>query len=74
MADYIDDASELQELFLDKALREHKERTRVEHQESQEFCIECEDVIPEKRRELLKGVQTCVYCQSILELKAKNGR
>ena len=27
-------------------------------------CMECGDVIPERRREALPGVRTCVACQS----------
>ena len=31
---------------------------------SAEFCDECGETIPEKRREALPGVRTCVQCQS----------
>ena len=28
------------------------------------FCIDCDEEIPQKRREYVKGVQYCVACQS----------
>ncbi len=31
---------------------------------SAEYCDECGDPIPERRREVLQGVRTCVRCQS----------
>lgn len=31
---------------------------------SEEFCLECDEEIPEARRVALKGVQYCVQCQS----------
>ena len=31
---------------------------------SEEFCLECDEEIPEARRVALKGVQYCVNCQS----------
>ena len=33
--------------------------------ESAEYCEECGEDIPERRREALPGVQTCVTCQSL---------
>jgi phage/conjugal plasmid C-4 type zinc finger TraR family protein len=32
-------------------------------------CIECDIVIPEKRRQVLPGVQLCVECQTLSEQK-----
>ena len=34
-------------------------------------CIECGAAIPELRRVALPGVQTCISCQSELELAAR---
>ncbi len=31
---------------------------------SAEFCDECDEAIPERRREALPGVRTCVACQA----------
>ena len=39
-------------------------RARMPRGESAEFCDECGEEIPEKRREALPGVRTCVACQS----------
>lgn len=33
--------------------------------ESLEFCVDCDEEIPEKRRKLLTGVIRCVKCQSL---------
>ncbi|EPH6762331.1 TraR/DksA C4-type zinc finger protein [Cronobacter dublinensis] len=30
---------------------------------SRDFCIDCGDPIPEKRRQLIPGVRLCVHCQ-----------
>jgi len=37
--------------------------------ESETHCVECGDEIPERRREAIQGVRTCVACQS-----ARDGR
>ena len=34
---------------------------------SKKFCIDCDNVIPEKRRTLVPGVQRCIKCQSFYE-------
>ena len=39
-------------------------RARMPKGASAEFCDECGEAIPEKRREALPGVRTCVQCQS----------
>lgn len=39
-------------------------RSRIPVGESGEFCDECGEVIPPKRRAALPGVRTCVTCQS----------
>lgn len=39
-------------------------RARLPHGESAEHCDECGEPIPQKRREALPGVRTCVQCQS----------
>jgi len=36
-------------------------------QPSLTHCEECGDEIPEKRRQLIKGVKLCVYCQQLQE-------
>lgn len=39
-------------------------RTRMPRGESAEFCDVCGEDIPEKRRQALPGVRTCVACQA----------
>lgn len=39
-------------------------RSRMPRGESAEYCEECGEEIPQKRREALPGVRTCVECQS----------
>ena len=39
-------------------------RARMPRGPSAEYCDECGEPIPEKRREALPGVRTCVACQS----------
>ena len=38
---------------------------------SEKFCEECDEEIPQKRRDL-GGVTLCVHCQSFLERKKMN--
>ena len=39
-------------------------RARMPQGESAEFCDECGEPVPEKRRLALPGVRTCVQCQA----------
>ena len=39
-------------------------RGRLPHGESALECVDCGEEIPEKRRQALPGVNTCVACQS----------
>lgn len=64
MADILDEASELSDMYLQKALAEHFKKQ--DGHDSFEFCIDCEDEIPEARRKL-KGVKRCIYCQDDYE-------
>lgn len=36
------------------------------------FCIECDAPIPPARRRAVPGVQCCITCQEIAELKGKH--
>lgn len=42
-------------------------RARMPSGESQHFCQECGEPIPERRRAALPGVKTCVSCQAGLD-------
>ena len=39
-------------------------RARMPQGESEKFCVECGEPIPDRRREALPGVKTCIECQS----------
>lgn len=54
---------------IDVSTREAIERMRLRnarraHAESAEFCEECDEPIPQARREAMPGVRLCVACQS----------
>ncbi|MDC0887427.1 DksA/TraR family C4-type zinc finger protein [Altererythrobacter sp.] len=39
-------------------------RARIPAGDSAKYCDECGEPIPERRREAVRGVRTCVQCQS----------
>lgn len=63
MADFGDEASELTEAHIEKALAKRVQYKGV----SEEFCLECGEPIPELRRETIKGCKFCVDCQNLKE-------
>lgn len=70
MADPLDIASELAELHNQAALQRHN-NTLETNKESAFYCLECDEVIPHARRAAIIGVQRCIQCQQINELKRK---
>lgn len=51
-----------------EAVLEHTLQSRQRYQgESRTHCADCEEPIPDRRRELIPGVQLCVECQELLE-------
>jgi phage/conjugal plasmid C-4 type zinc finger TraR family protein len=46
-------------------------RDQLPHGESLRQCEECENAIPEARREAIPGVRLCVACQSEHDAKAE---
>lgn len=44
---------------------------RAEGIKSAEFCVECDEPIPDARRNALPGVQLCVECQQGLDSRRK---
>ncbi|NAZ18006.1 DksA/TraR family C4-type zinc finger protein [Paracoccus sp. M683] len=52
---------------IEASTREAIDRMRAQQRRggnSAEFCVECDDPIPEARRQAVPGVQLCVDCQS----------
>lgn len=69
--DIIDNASALEDLQRDAALSMH----RIDHSAvSAEHCVDCDDVIPDKRRVNVPGCKRCASCQQDEELRMKNRR
>ncbi len=63
--DICDDASATETKFQQMALANHlagaKSPTKIE---SQTHCLECEEEIPQGRREAIKGCTLCITCQA----------
>lgn len=70
MAEIIDEASELEEMTRQMAI---KKIIAKDNRPSREKCFDCEDTIPEKRRFLVPGCQRCADCQRINESRSKLG-
>ncbi|EAA8526600.1 TraR/DksA family transcriptional regulator [Salmonella enterica subsp. enterica serovar Cerro] len=67
-AEIIDLANELVEQNINNAIQAHRiNRNAV----SAEYCEECGEAIPEARRIVVPGCQTCAECQVVIELKRK---
>ncbi|MGI1273058.1 DNA N-6-adenine-methyltransferase [Enterobacter kobei] len=64
----LDAAAEIEELQRNAALSAHRlNRNAV----SAERCEECDEPIPEPRRAVVPGCQTCADCQGVIELRKK---
>lgn len=70
MADLTDYAQERIERQLEAKIRSMTARPV---RESAKRC-ECGEVIPERRRAVIPGVQTCIDCQTATELNKRNQR
>ncbi len=46
-------------------------RARLPAGEGSEYCEDCGELIPERRREALPGTRTCVACQSERDAEAR---
>lgn len=69
MADEVDKTQERME-HIEELQRLSRERRVIK--ESNTFCEECDDEIPEERRKAVPGVELCLYCQ--LRYEANHGR
>ena len=59
MADQLDHAGELEMLFRNQAIAAARQ---INSGESRSHCLDCEEPIPEKRRQYVPGCLYCVSC------------
>ncbi|CNC63859.1 TraR/DksA family transcriptional regulator [Yersinia enterocolitica] len=71
MPDMFDHSQELQQLQLEHQIAAARTNTLMP---SAFICADCDSPIPEARRAALPGVQCCVHCQQIREIKRKHIR
>ena len=71
MADDIDIAQEREQKNIEQALAS---RAQQYSGDSEFYCVECDAVIPNQRREALPGVDVCVGCASKRESLGKHQR
>lgn len=64
--DDIDFASDIAQARLEEALKAQASK-KPRHAVSLTHCIHCGEEIPERRRELIVGVDSCRDCQELLE-------
>jgi len=69
MPDDIDRDQEFNEERLEEMI-EHS-RFKPAATPSLEYCCYCGDPIPDKRRQTLPGITTCIECQTILERRQR---
>ncbi|MDN4696296.1 TraR/DksA C4-type zinc finger protein [Vibrio parahaemolyticus] len=63
--DICDDASATETKFQQMALANHMAGAKPSAQsESQTHCLECEEEIPQGRRDAIKGCKYCTTCQA----------
>jgi len=65
MPDDLDQAQAINEQFLEGVLADH--RSRQPKGGSREICADCEEPIPEPRRQAVPGCQRCIHCQALHE-------
>ncbi|URL06446.1 TraR/DksA family transcriptional regulator [Avibacterium sp. 21-595] len=68
MTDNLDRAQQLEQMQREIALKKHRTFKGV----SALYCQDCDEPIPEKRRQLIQGVQRCVDCQQRMEFNQRN--
>lgn len=71
MKDQIDRANELAEKEREFALAKHQQKPTAC---SRLFCEDCDEPIPEARRQAITGCTRCRDCQEIYELQQKGYR
>lgn len=61
------DAADIANNFID-AMLEHSLQSRRRYQGlSATHCSDCDEEIPQARRDAIPGVERCVYCQELKE-------
>jgi phage/conjugal plasmid C-4 type zinc finger TraR family protein len=68
VADFADIGAERSEQMLEEALARHQ-RSVAAPAISAVWCVDCDVAIPVLRRDKVPGVQTCIDCQQLRELK-----
>ena len=63
----MDDGDLVVELEQRQLAQFEQQRKRAASQPSAKFCIDCDEPIPEARRQYIQGVQRCVVCQGAKE-------
>lgn len=69
MRDSVDRANNLAQSEIDSLVAKRKVYTG----KSALYCCQCNDPIPEARRDAIPGVSLCVDCQHEDELRARHG-
>jgi phage/conjugal plasmid C-4 type zinc finger TraR family protein len=73
--DPMDEASQIQNLTVSAAVTAIRaEMTRASKAPSRPDCLECGENIPEQRQRAVQGVQHCVPCAEIIDLRNKGVR
>ncbi|HHF0974483.1 TPA: TraR/DksA family transcriptional regulator [Haemophilus influenzae] len=70
MTDQFDRAQQLEEMQREIALKKHRTFQAV----SRLYCEDCDEPIPEKRRQMIQGVTRCVTCQEQEEKRQRQLR
>lgn len=66
------DSMDLVQQRVEENLQRHIQNARARKPgTARVLCIDCDTPIPTARREAIPGVQCCVTCQEIAELKGK---
>lgn len=63
--DEIDQANELVNHITELGIRSVLDKLSTS--ESEEYCLDCDEEIPELRRTAVKGVTRCIECQTLAE-------
>ncbi|MGR6981206.1 TraR/DksA family transcriptional regulator [Testudinibacter sp. P27/CKL/0425] len=71
MTDLFDRASKIEQQQRDLAIAKHRQQ---HGKVSAIYCEDCDEPIPELRRQTIVGCSRCVTCQQIIEHKSKGYR